>query len=200
MPRVDASRRVNQSASGLRVPTVSSELERARVTRHESTVEAAFSYLLSHRGRWVPGWELADRVYRGACSRQAVSVIIYRARRRLGVPIESGPFGYRVGRAVAVQLPCPQCGAQRVRYEEEWVCYGCPGTSVVDMEVGRTVYEPGSRQGKSWTKEEIEFVRSNPGLSFGDMARELLRTESSVRAVWASLGLGRKPYARSGGG
>lgn len=157
----------------------------------------AVAYLARRPGQWVSAAELGDNIYGSGCYSRNAPIEMVRRARKAGVPIESNrALGYRLGRDRS--LICPECGSWMVRYEEEVVCYACVGTVYADLAVGRAAYEPGTRQGKAWTPEELEFVRSNPGLSFSETAQRLERTESSVRAAWASLGLGRKPYARSG--
>lgn len=137
----------------------------------------AVDYLLSHAGRWVPSVEIADFVYSGACARHAPHMLIARAK-RAGVPIESSVLGYRIGRNLS--LACPDCGMLRVRYPDgELVCYGCVGTEFVDLEVGRTPYDPTTRQGKAWTQQELQFIRDNRNhMSNVAMAEVLNRTES----------------------
>lgn len=154
----------------------------------------AVTYLVSHAGRWVTASELGDYIYRGACSARAPHVLIHRAR-RAGVRIESGAFGYRVGRDLG--SICASCGGLLVRYEGESVCYGCVGSDYADLEVGRAPYREGSRQGKPWTREEIAFVlEHDASMSLEEMGRRLDRSASAVRGLRAHLGLQRKPYVR----
>ena len=165
--------------------------------RYEAAWERAIDYLASHAGRWVPGWELADAVYGGHCSRSAVPMLIKRAKRYFRV--ESDPnLGYRIGRADLAEALCKNCGARRVRYQDEWVCYGCPSTAVVDLEVGRAGYAEGSDAGKAWKPEEDAFIREHH-TSMGDreMAELLNRSPNGVRSRRATLELGPKKYVRA---
>ena len=155
----------------------------------------AVDYLLSHAGRWVPSVEIADHVYAGACARHAHHMLVKRAK-QAGIPIESSVLGYRIGRNNT--LACPDCGALRVRYPDgELVCYGCVGTEFVDLEVGRTPYDPNTRQGKAWTEADLQYIRDNRAtMSNEAMARALNRTESGVRGQSTAMGLGRKAYIK----
>ena len=185
---------MSQSASGQQFATLVSGL--SNVPTRVNIVDVAVQYLVGHRGRWVPGWELADLLYGGACNRRSVSVVISRARRR-GLRVESSAFGYRIGRPGQQEGDCPVCSAPRVRYEGEWVCYGCPGTSVVDLEVGRAM-PVGEHSGKGWDEEQRRRLRELWPLDLTQEAigEELGRSASAVRAEAASLGLGRKRYVR----
>src|SRR5687768_11202893 len=78
----------------------------------EAPWERAVDYLVSHAGRWVPGWELADAVYGGICSESAVWVLINRARKYFRIE-SSKVFGYRIGEVEATAALCPKCGARR---------------------------------------------------------------------------------------
>lgn len=159
------------------------------------TWTAAIDYLLSHAGRWVPSVEIADHVYSGTCNRSAPHVLMHRAK-RAGIPIEASLMGYRIGRNNS--LACPDCGALRVRYPDgELVCYGCVGTEFVDLEVGRTPYDPNTNQGKAWTDKELQFIRDNRDtMSNVAMAEALNRTESGVRGQATRMALGRKRYMK----
>jgi hypothetical protein len=157
----------------------------------EATWEKAVDYLAEHAGRWVPGWELADVVYQGFCSRAAVAQLMRRARRYF--PIESGRLGYRIGRPDLSAFDCPKCGRRRVRYSDEWVCYGCPGTAAVDLEVGRTPYAEGSRGGKQWTDAEIDLALSlNETHTFEQIGELVNRSGNAVRGLYDSLGVEKK--------
>lgn len=165
------------------------------------TWSIAVDYLLNHAGRWVPSVEISDVVYGGACVRHAPHMLMQRAR-RAGIPIESSEMGYRIGRDNS--LACPDCGLLRVRYPDgELVCYGCVGTEFVDLEVGRTPYDPSTRQGKAWTDEELRYIRDHRDTkSNAEIARHLDRTESGVRGQ--ATGMinrgeisGRKAYRRN---
>ncbi len=153
----------------------------------------AVLYLLSHAGRWVSAQELGDHVYRGVYSPSAPYVLVHRAR-MAGVKIESGPFGYRIGRS---DRPlCERCGRLLVEYPQERVCYSCVGTSFVDLEVGRAD-SSGARSGQHWTADEIQFVIEHDStMSLEELGLALGRTASAVRGLRASLGLRRKPYVR----
>lgn len=143
--------------------------------------EQAVEYLAAHAGRYVPGWELADRVYGGACSRSAVPMLITRARRYFRIESHR-VFGYRIGRQQVAEATCPRCGALRVPYPGEWVCYGCPGSAAADLEVGRTPYAEGTRGGKPWTDEEREVVRRHITTHNYDQIGVMVnRSGSSVR-------------------
>lgn len=160
------------------------------------TWRAAVEYLVSHAGRWVTSVEIADFVYAGACSYRAPHVLILRAR-RAGVPIESSEMGYRIGRDH--RLTCPDCGALRVQYPGELVCYGCVGTDFVDLEVGRAPYDPTTRQGRAWTEEELAYIREHRDTkSNAEIARDLNRTESGVRGQSTAMQLPRKAYIKAG--
>jgi hypothetical protein len=153
--------------------------------------ERAIDYLTSHAGRWVPGWELVDAVYSGIADRSAVPLLIRRARRYF--PIESSRMGYRIGRPDVAAARCPNCGRQRVRYSDEWVCYGCPGTAAVDLEVGRTPYAEGSRGGKQWTDAEIDLALSlNETHTFEQIGELVNRSGNAVRGLYDSLGVEKK--------
>lgn len=185
---------IAESARGSQRVTLSAGL---MTTFHQPMIEGAALYLVSHRGRWVPAWELADHLYGGHCGRSTVRMLVLRLRRR-GLEVESGPFGYRVGRSAVRE--CDRCGGRMVRYEDEWVCYGCPGTGVVDLEVGRSP-AVGERGGREWTEEDRARLREMWLLPMKqDAIGEVLgRSASAVRAEAATLGLGRKPYVRGRG-
>lgn len=159
-----------------------------------ATWTTAVEYLVSHAGRWIPAAELGDYVYRGACSRAAPHVLIRRAR-AAGVRIESSAFGYRVGR---IDRPvCRTCGGLVIDYGDDLVCYGCIGTEYADLDVGRAPYREGSRQGRRWTAEEIQFVLDNDSsMGLEELGQRLDRTASAVRGLRATLGLSRKTYVR----
>ena len=154
-----------------------------------STWRMAVEYLVSHAGRWVTSVEIGDYVYSGACVRHAPHMLIQRAR-RAGVPIESSEMGYRIGRNTS--LVCPSCGALRVQYPGELVCYGCVGTQFAELEVGRASGE-GERSGKPWTPEEEAFVRANQHrMSQAQMGELLQRSEPSVRGYMRTRGLEKR--------
>jgi hypothetical protein len=162
-------------------------------------VDGLVEYLASHAGRWVPGSELADALYSGLCAESAPRVLVKRARAK-GFAIESGPLGYRVGRAVARESACPKCARLRVRYGREWVCYGCPSTAVVDLEVGRAGYEEGSQQGKAWKEVEVEFAWVHRGvMGYEALGEALDRSPDGVRGLFHTRGWA-KPYVRSESG
>lgn len=161
-----------------------------------SMVEQLVDYLVSHAGRWVPASELADALYGGVCGESSPRALVNRARAK-GFAIDSGPMGYRVGRAQAKESACPRCGRMQVRYGREWVCYGCPSTAVVDLEVGRAGYEEGTMQGKAWRPAEVEFAWKHRGLmGYEELAVALNRTSSGVRGLFGVRGW-EKPYVRS---
>ena len=161
--------------------------------------EAAVNYLLRTPGRWVSSEELGHFLYQGACSRFSPGQAVLRARRR-GFSIDSGQFGYRIGRAVRNEAQCPECSALRCLDGDEWVCYGCVGTEFVDLDLERPGYDPDSRQGKGWTEEEnAELRRLWPRMSQAEIGELLQRSEGSVRAQGHALGLGKKPYRYRGG-
>lgn len=171
---------------------------RAGYANYEASWERAVDYLASHAGRWVPGWELADALYGGICSGSAVPMAVTRARRYFR--IESNKvLGYRIGRQEVTAARCPNCGARRVRYPDEWVCYGCPGTHAVDLEVGRTPYAEGSRGGKPWTDDELDLVHDNLELTYDELGVMVNRTGSAVRHEVAIQGWD-KPYGHSKAG
>lgn len=155
----------------------------------------AVALLVNRGGRWVTGSELGDSLYGSVCSPRAGHVLVLRAR-RAGVRIESSAFGYRIGREE--RATCPACGEWMVVYADgERVCYGCVGTEFADLDVGRAAYREGSRQGKPWTAEEIQFVLENDArMSLEEMGRELDRSASAVRGLRAQLGLARKRHVR----
>lgn len=158
------------------------------------TWRSAVEYLVSHAGRWVTSGEIGDYVYAGAFSRTAPHVLIHRAK-RAGIPIESSEMGYRIGRNQ--QLACPDCGALRVQYPGELVCYGCVGTDFVDLEVGRAAYDPTTRQGRAWTPQELAYIREHRDTkSNAEIARDLNRTESGVRGQATAMRLPRKTYVK----
>lgn len=157
----------------------------------QSPTELAVDYLASHAGRWVPGWELADAVYGGHADRSAIAKLVDRARRLF--PIESGRLGYRIGRADLAASKCPNCGRRRVRYPDEWVCYGCPGTAVVDLEVGRAAYAEGTRGGKQWTEAEIELAVSlNATHTYEQIGEVVNRSGDAVRGLYGTLGIEKR--------
>src|SRR5690606_37672557 len=144
----------------------------------------------------VPMSELSDAVYGGLCDRTAPAQLVRRAR-RLGFSIDSGPMGYRVGRSASREAGCPRCGRLRVRYGREWVCYGCPSTSVVDLEVGRAGYEEGSQQGKAWKEAEVEFAWLHRGvMGYEELGEALDRSPNGVRGLFNTRGWA-KPYVRT---
>ena len=156
---------------------------------HRPTWAIAVDYLLSHAGRWVPSSEISDHIYSGACADASPRVLIHRAR-RAGIPIESSEMGYRIGRNTS--LACPSCGALRVQYPGELVCYGCVGTQFAELEVGRASGE-GERSGKPWTPEEEAFVRANQHrMSQAQMGELLQRSEPSVRGYMRTRGLEKR--------
>lgn len=150
---------------------------------------SAVEYLVSHSGRWVTGWEIGDFVYKGICSPRAPHMLIRRAR-RAGIPIESSELGYRIGRNK--ELTCPSCGALRVLYPDELICYSCVGTEFADLEVGRSQGE-GERSGKAWTPSEEAFVRANKDrMSHREMGELLQRSEAAVRGYTRTRGLDKR--------
>lgn len=164
--------------------------------QYEAPWERAIDYLASHAGRWVPGWELADAVYGGHCSRAAVPMLISRARRHFRIESDRN-LGYRIGRHDVQAAMCPKCSTRRVRYSDEWVCYGCPGTGAADLEVGRTPYAEGSRAGKQWTDEEWQTVTEFMDVeNYEQIADRLNRTPNGVRGEVKKQGLS-KPYVRT---
>lgn len=159
-------------------------------------VAVLVEYLVEHAGRWVPGSELADVVYGGVCADSAPRVLVARARAR-GYRIESTRAGYRVGRPEAAGARCPKCARLRVRYEGEWVCYGCPSTAVVDLEVGRAGPVAGTQQGQRWRREEERFVWEHRAvMSYEELGEALDRSASGVRGLFGLRGWD-KPYVRS---
>lgn len=164
--------------------------------RYEAVWERAIDYLAAHAGRWVPSWELADEVYGGHCSRSAVPLLIRRARQHFRIE-SSTALGYRIGRADVAEATCPKCFARRVRYGREWVCYGCPSASAVDLEVGRAAYDSSTNQGRLWTDADLDFIRDNRNhMANTALAAALNRTESGVRGQATAMGLGRKEYIK----
>jgi hypothetical protein len=160
--------------------------------RYELSWEIAVDYLASHAGRWVQGWELAEAVYGGYCAPSAVAGAIKAARRYF--PIESSRAGYRIGRADVTAASCPNCGRRRVRYDDEWVCYGCPGTHAVDLEVGRAAYAEGTRGGKHWTDAEIDVAVSlNATHTYEQIGQVVNRSGDAVRGLYTTLGI-KKNY------
>jgi 5-methylcytosine-specific restriction protein A len=160
--------------------------------------ESAVNYLLRTPGRWVSSEELAHFLYQGVCGTSAPRMAVQRARQR-GFPIESGVFGYRIGRPVRNDAQCPQCSTLRCLDAGEWICYGCMGTEFVDLDLDRPGYDPDSRQGKEWSEEENAELRRLWGkLTQAEIGELLLRSEGSVRAQGATLGLGKKPYRYRG--
>jgi hypothetical protein len=160
--------------------------------RRESPSDLIVDYLASHAGRWVPGWELTDAIYGGHADRTTVAKAVEHARRHF--PIESGRLGYRIGRPDVANAACRNCGRLRVRYPDgEWVCYGCPSTSAVDLEVGRTPYAEGSRGGKQWTDAEIDLALSlNETHTFEQIGELVNRSGNAVRGLYDSLGVEKK--------
>lgn len=154
-------------------------------------------YLVGHSGRQVGEQELRDHLFNGICSEGAVRILIYRVRLKLGRTfIESDEGGYCIG-THRVQDLCARCRRPMVRYEDELVCYACVGTAFVDLEVGRTAPQEGTRQGQSWSEEERQFVLENDErLSLEEMGEALNRSASAVRGFRATLGLPRKAYVR----
>lgn len=161
---------------------------------NSSMVDELVEYLASHAGRWVPGSELADALYSGLCAESAPRVLVNRARAK-GFAIESGAMGYRVGRSLS-QNACGRCGRLQVRYGREWVCYGCPSTAVVDLEVGRAGYEEGSQQGKAWKAVEVEFAWLHRAvMGYEELGAALDRSPNGVRGLFNTRGWA-KPYVR----
>jgi hypothetical protein len=103
-------------------------------------------------------------------------------------------LGYRIGRPDVANAACRNCGRLRVRYPDgEWVCYGCPSTSAVDLEVGRTPYAEGSRGGKQWTDAEIDLALSlNETHTFEQIGELVNRSGNAVRGLYDSLGVEKK--------
>lgn len=162
--------------------------------------ESAVNYLLRTPGRWVGGEELGHFLYNGTCEASAPRKAVQRARRQ-GFPIESGVFGYRIGRAVRNDAQCPKCSTLRCLDGTEWVCYGCMGTEFVDLDLDRPGYDPNSRQGKEWSEEEnAELRRLWSKMTQAEIGELLQRSECSVRAQGHALGLGKKPYRYRGVG
>ena len=158
-------------------------------------VDQLVEYLVSHAGRWVPALELADALYGGVCAESAPRVLVRRAR-AAGFRIDSSQYGYQVGRVEQQRQKCPGCGRLRVRYDGEWVCYGCPSTGVVDLEVGRAGYEEGTQQGKAWRAAEVDFAWMHRGvMGYEELAAALDRTASGVRGLFGVRGWA-KPYVR----
>lgn len=156
-----------------------------------ATWEQAVDYLASHAPRWIPGWELRDAVYGPYASESAVAGLVRQARRFF--PIESGRLGYRIWRQDLSASYCPKCGRRRVKYDDEWVCYGCPGTAAVDLEVGRTPYAEGSRGGKHWTEAEIQLaVALNATHTYDEIGDAVDRSGSAVRGLYNSLGIEKR--------
>lgn len=155
----------------------------------------AVEYLVSHAGRWVSGFEIGDHVYRGQHSPKAPGQLIYRAR-KAGIPIESSPYGYRIGRQH--RLTCRQCGALMVRYPDgEMVCYSCVGSQYIHLEFGRTPYAEGTRQRAPWSEEDRAFVLTHQSdMSLAELGAAISRTPAAVRGFLKQHSRTRKPYVR----
>ena len=158
---------------------------------------ALLRYLAGHAGRRVSEQELRDHLFGGICSSAAVRELITRVRRKLGRNfIENDEGGYFISSQRADDL-CSRCKRPTVRYEDERVCYACVGTAFVELAVGRTPPQEGTRQGQSWSEEERQFVLENDErLSLEEMGEALNRSASAVRGFRATLGLPRKAYVR----
>ena len=202
---VEVLDRVSQSARGSQCVTVSgmgSRVSREQGGRVLSGMEVSLvRYLEGHAGRFVAEWELRDFLYQGQCGDSAVRQLVVRVRGKLGASfIERGELGgYRLAslRAADLARVCVRCGRPVVVYEGEVVCYGCPGTGHVELEVGRAAYREGSRSGKAWTEEERAFaVGHNGDMSFEEIGAALDRSEASVRGEYQKLGL-KKRYVRA---
>ena len=159
-------------------------------------------YLDGHAGRAVFDWEMKDYLYQGLCSEPLVRVHIWNIRRKLGRAFievcETG--GYRLSSQRSAQLArvCAKCGKPVVRYEEEFVCYGCPSTQFADLDVGRAD-GPGERSGAAWTEDETAFAVAHAAdMTYEEIGAEVRRSGSSVRGRFAQLGIAKR-YVRGVG-
>jgi hypothetical protein len=189
-----------ETAKGLRLVNVSVMISQRQRAERLTPVELRLvRYLAGHEGRFVENWELKDHLYRGVCSGAAIRVHVFNIRAKLGRSfIETGDLGgYRLSsqRAAALERVCARCNRPVVAYREEWVCYGCPSTSVVDLEVGRS-HTGGPRAGKPWTEEEREYVLAHyTGMTLEEIGEALSRGPNAVRGELDRMGLS-KPYVR----
>ncbi len=189
-----------QTARVLRVTTVLVMVSREQNRQLLSPTEHRIvTYLAGHAGRFVADWELRDFLYGGVCSPNVVSVHIARIRQKLGRTfIETGELGgYRLSSQRAAELArvCAVCSKPVVQYEDEFICYHCPGTHNVDMGVGRAAYAEDSRSGTQWTQEEEQFAMEHwDDMSLAEIGEKLQRSEASVRGHFPGL---RKPYVDS---
>lgn len=190
----------HQSAKALESVSVCVVVARQQGLQSLSAMEVRLvRYLEGHAGRYVDGWELKDHLYGGIASDAAIRFLVNRVRFKLGKHvIETGDFGgYRINHGQAMELDrvCVHCRKPVVRYQDEWVCYGCPSTQAADLDVGRSPAH-GMNGGKQWNETERAFAIAHAqDMSHAEIGEALQRSESSVRGELTKLGI-KKRYVR----
>lgn len=161
-------------------------------------------YIRSHRPRPIPCDEINEAIFGAYADRSRARRTITEIRRKLGasVIVTVHGFGVRFGLGAVVEANprCPDCGRAIARYQDEWVCYGCGASGSrrqlesPDLEVGRTAYDPSTRSGQPWTRDEIDFVLANKdALSDEQMGHALGRPGAAVRG-WRRVNHVSKRY------